>query len=316
MIKVTNDYIIEINNIEKSFSDFKALEGMNLKIKKGEIVGLLGPNGAGKTTTLKILTGLLQPDNGDFIIMGQKIKKQLPGWIKDRIGVVFEESNLYLRLSAVDNLKLFAGINNVKEDKIYELLTEYELLEAAEKEVRNFSKGMKKRLMICRALLAEPEILILDEATGGLDPISAEIIRQKISLLQQEGKTVILCTHYLEEADRLCDRIAFINHGEVISINSPDFFKKNIKTKYLELKLLRKTESNLNNTNPSIIDDFFSKIITTEDNYRIEKDIIVLQLKINQKVFGKANQILEKYNLLEINKIEADLQQVFNKLNS
>lgn len=311
MIKVNKDNIIEIDDIGKNFSGFKALKNITLKIKKGEIFGLLGPNGAGKTTTLKILTGLLQADNGNLRIMNQDIKKKLPGSIKEKIGVVFEESNLYLRLNAVDNLKLFAGINNVKKDKIYALLSEYELLEAAEKEIRNYSKGMKKRLMICRALLAEPEILILDEATGGLDPISAEIIRKKISLLQKEGKTVILSTHYLEEADRLCDRIAFINQGSVISVNTPDFFKKELKNKYLELKLKRKSQKNKRQ-----IAAFFKEIISSEDRYIINENTVILQLKIDQKTFKKADRVLKNYKLLKINKIEANLQQVFNKLNS
>ena len=230
-----NKTIIEINNLKKSFSDFKALNGINLEIAQGEIVGLLGPNGAGKTTTIKILTGLLAADQGSIKIMGREINDQIPAWIRGKIGVVFEESNLYLRLNAFDNLKLFAGINNIKNDKIYELLSEYQLQDAAEKEVKKFSKGMKKRLMICRALLAEPEILILDEATGGLDPISAEIIREKVLALKKEGKTVVLSTHYLEEADRLCDRVAFINQGKVVTVDKPAAFKDGLKAKFLEL---------------------------------------------------------------------------------
>ncbi len=234
--------VIEINNLKKSFSGFKALKGINLKINKGEIVGLLGPNGAGKTTTLKILTGLLNPDQGTIKIMGTEISSQLPTSLKAKLGVVFEESNLYLRLNALDNLNLFAGINNVSRERVLELLSEYQLQDAARKEVKNFSKGMKKRLMICRALLAEPEILILDEATGGLDPISAEIIREKVLALKKEGKTVILSTHYLEEADRLCDRIAFINQGQVIALDSPAVFKDSLQDKYLELKFLADLE--------------------------------------------------------------------------
>lgn len=234
MIKM-NKTIIEINNLEKSFSGFKALKGINLKINQGEIVGLLGPNGAGKTTTIKILIGLLHADQGYIKILGKEINKKIPAWIKEKIGVVFEESNLYLRLNALDNLKLFAGINNVSNDKVYELLSEYQLQDAAKKEVKNFSKGMKKRLMICRALMAEPEILILDEATGGLDPISAEIIREKVLKLKEEGKTVVLSTHYLEEADRLCDRVVFINQGEIVAVDRPAAFKDGLKAKFLEL---------------------------------------------------------------------------------
>ena len=230
-----NKTIIEINNLKKSFSGFQALKGINLQINQGEIVGLLGPNGAGKTTTIKILIGLLHADQGQIKILGETINKKIPTWIKEKIGVVFEESNLYLRLNAFDNLKLFAGINNVNNDKIYELLSEYQLQDAVKKEVKHFSKGMKKRLMICRALIAEPDILILDEATGGLDPISAEIIREKVLKLKEEGKTVVLSTHYLEEAARLCDRVVSINQGEVVAVDRPGAFKEGLKAKFLEL---------------------------------------------------------------------------------
>lgn len=305
-----SDPIIEINNLVKTFSGFKALQGINLQINKGEIVGLLGPNGAGKTTTLKILTGLLNSDQGNIKIMGADINKKLPTWLKAKIGVVFEESNLYLRLNALDNLKLFAGINNVSNDRVIELLSEYQLQDAAKKEVKNFSKGMKKRLMICRALLAEPEILILDEATGGLDPISAEIIRDKILDLKKEGKTVILSTHYLEEADRLCDRIAFINRGQVIAVDSPAVFKDSLQEKYLELKFLVNSEMT-----EQEIQGYIGDIIDTTDNYILQAGVLTLQLTIDQQLFEKAAITASKFKLIDVDKIEADLQEVFNKIN-
>ncbi|PUU95262.1 ABC transporter ATP-binding protein [Halanaerobium sp.] len=306
-----NSPIIEINNLEKTFSDFKALHGINLKINQGEIVGLLGPNGAGKTTTLKILMGLLKSDQGSIKIMGETIEGRLPTWLKEKIGVVFEESNLYLRLNALDNLNLFAGINNVSTDRVSELLAEYQLQDAAKKEVRNFSKGMKKRLMICRALLAEPEILILDEATGGLDPISAEIIRKKVLSLKNEGKTVILSTHYLEEADRLCDRVAFINQGEVLAVDSPSVFKNSLQKKYLELEFLADSASK-----PAEIRDFLEPILDSTDSYRLEEGVLKLQLNIDQQLFKKAEAAALKFKLLDLNKVEADLQQVFNNFNN
>jgi len=306
-----NSPIIEINNLEKTFSDFKALHGINLKINQGEIVGLLGPNGAGKTTTLKILMGLLKSDQGSIKIMGETIEGRLPTWSKEKIGVVFEESNLYLRLNALDNLNLFAGINNVSTDRVSELLAEYQLQDAAKKEVRNFSKGMKKRLMICRALLAEPEILILDEATGGLDPISAEIIRKKVLSLKNEGKTVILSTHYLEEADRLCDRVAFINQGEVLAVDSPSVFKNSLQKKYLELEFLADSAFK-----PAEIRDFLEPILDSTDSYRLEEGVLKLQLNIDQQLFKKAEAAALKFKLLDLNKVEADLQQVFNNFNN
>lgn len=306
-----NNKIIEINNLTKTFSGFKALQGIDLEINQGEIVGLLGPNGAGKTTTLKILTGLLASDQGSVKIMGEKINKQLPAWLKAKIGVVFEESNLYLRLNALDNLKLFAGINNVSDNRISELLSEYELQDALKKEVKNFSKGMKKRLMICRALLAEPEILILDEATGGLDPISAEIIREKILDLKQEGKTVVLSTHYLEEADRLCDRVAFINQGQVIAVDKPAVFKDSLQKKYLKIKFLVNTKLKQDETKK-----YLENMLSAEDTYSLKAEILTLQLNIDQQLFDKAASAAAKFKLLEIEKIEADLQQVFNNLNN
>lgn len=312
LVRVNNP-IIKINNLEKKFSDFKALRGINLEIDRGEIVGLLGPNGAGKTTTLKILTGLLKSDQGSIKIMGEKIEGQLPGWLKEKIGVVFEESNLYLRLNAFDNLNLFAGINNVSRERVNELLAEYQLQDAVKKEVRNFSKGMKKRLMICRALLAEPEILILDEATGGLDPISAEIIREKVLRLKKEGKTVILSTHYLEEADRLCDRVAFINQGEVLAVDSPSVFKNSLQKKYLELKFLltdsqRKKEAE--------VKEFLESLLDSTDSYSLADGVLSLSLNIDQKLFEKAEAAASKFKLLDLNKVEADLQQVFNNFNN
>ena len=310
LIKMNNP-IIEIRNLEKNFSGFKALKGINLQIDRGEIIGLLGPNGAGKTTTLKILTGLLSADQGSIKIMGSSVNKKLPGWLKAKIGVVFEESNLYLRLNAIDNLKLFAGINNVSKARIAELLSEYKLQDAAKKEVRNFSKGMKKRLMICRALLAEPEILILDEATGGLDPISAEIIRKKVLSLKEEGKTVILSTHYLEEADRLCDRVAFINQGKVLAVNRPSAFKNKLQEKYLELKFLIDPDLDLKE-----IKKFLEGVLAAKDDYSLQSGVLNLKLNFDQQLFNKAERVAAKFKLLDLKKVEADLQQVFNNFNN
>ncbi len=310
LIRVS-DPIIEISNLEKDFSGFKALQGINLQVDKGEIVGLLGPNGAGKTTTLKILIGLLNSDQGNIKIMGEEIKRQLPAWLKAKIGVVFEESNLYLRLNALDNLKLFAGINNVGIDRVRKLLAEYQLQDAAEKEVRNFSKGMKKRLMICRALLAEPEILILDEATGGLDPISAEIIREKVLALKKEGKTVILSTHYLEEADRLCDRVAFINQGQVIAVDKPSVFKDSLQKTLLELEFLADPEMT-----EQKLELFMENILASGDSYNLQSGVLTLQLNIDQQLFKKAEAAAAKFKLLDLKKVEADLQQVFNNFNN
>lgn len=309
---MTDKYVLEVNNLQKKFSDFEALKNITLKVKKGDIVGLLGPNGAGKTTTIKIITGLLKADYGEITIFGEKIKETLGADIKAKIGVVFEESNLYSRLSARDNLKLFANINGVNSSKINELLKEYELYEFRNKEVKNFSKGMKKRLLICRALLAEPEFLIFDEATGGLDPISAEIIREKLLLLKAEGKTVLLSTHYLEEADRLCDKIAFVNKGEIIAFNTPASFKDKLSKKFLKLQFyLQKDKITVD-----VIKNNLAEFIKDNESYNIEQNKFSVSLLIDDHVFERAAQLCKDFQFIEVNQQEANLQRVFKEINS
>lgn len=227
MVLMSNN-IIEIKNLYRKFGKFTVLNGINLSLKKGEILGLLGPNGAGKTTTIKIITGLLPPDNGTVKLMDREICGRIPIELREKIGVVFEDSNLYLRLSGRDNLYFFAALNKISRKIADDLLKEYSLSDTADKAVKTYSKGMKKRLMICRALLADPELLIMDEPTGGLDPISADIIREKMKLHKNQGRTVLLSTHYLEEADRICDRVAFINQGKLLAVDSPKRFKKKL----------------------------------------------------------------------------------------
>lgn len=309
---MTDNYILEIKNLKKNFGSFAALKGINLKVNRGEIIGLLGPNGAGKTTTIKIITGLLKADSGEINIFGENIISGLPTWIKEKIGVVFEESNLYYRLSAYDNLLFFARINGIKKTKVEELLKEYELYDVRKKAVKNFSKGMKKRLMICRSLLAEPEILILDEATGGLDPISAEIIRQKISKLKAEGKTVLLSTHYLEEADRLCDRVAFINQGSLIALDKPSVFKQNLKQDFIELKFAYDNYS----LSKEDLKKELSVLLKKGEECNVVKDSFYLKIFIDDQLFNRLNKIAAQHKLLELKKREGDLQEVFKQINS
>lgn len=309
---MADKYVLKVKDLNKKFSSFEALKNITLKVKKGDIVGLLGPNGAGKTTTIKIITGLLKADYGEISIFGKKISGAVEADIKARIGVVFEESNLYSRLSAFDNLMLFANINGVKIDRVIKLLKEYELYEVRNKEVKNFSKGMKKRLMICRALLAEPELLIFDEATGGLDPISAEIIREKLLDLKDHGKTVLLSTHYLEEADRLCDKIAFVNKGRIIAFNTPDSFKDKLSKNFLKLQFsLQKDKISLDKLKRSL-----NEFIKNTESFNIDKNKFSVSLLIDKYVFKRADQLCRDYQFVEVNREEANLQRVFKEMNS
>ncbi|MFW5985981.1 MAG: ABC transporter ATP-binding protein [Halanaerobiales bacterium] len=211
---------IEINNLRKKFNKVEAVKGISFTVHRGEIFGFLGPNGAGKTSTIRMICGLSKPTSGTCKITGKKDAKTV------QPGVVFEESNLYSRLSGEANLKFFAGLYGVGGDKIEQLLKDFELYGDRKRPVKNYSRGMKQRLLICRALLNNPRLLILDEPTGGLDPSSAHYIREAILDLKGEGKTVFLTTHYMEEADQLCDRVAFIDRGEIVALDSPENLKK------------------------------------------------------------------------------------------
>lgn len=218
-------HMIDLQSISKSYGKVEVLTGLSFSVKQGEIYGFLGPNGAGKTTTIGIITGLLRPSSGICKVFGQDINSIKPSFYR-KIGVVFEEKNLYHRLSGTQNLKFYANLYRVSGQRITNLLQVFQLAHVADRAVKTYSKGMKQRLLICRALLHDPELLILDEPTSGLDPVSLELIRQAIARFKEKGKTIFLSTHFMEEAEQLCDRVAFINRGRLITVDHPANLKK------------------------------------------------------------------------------------------
>jgi len=226
---------IEVENLTKRFGEIAAVDHISFKVKRGEIFGFLGPNGAGKTTTIRILTGILKPDEGKAIVAGYNVVEE-PVKVKQCIGVVPEVSNAYVDLSAWDNLMLIGELYGVPKreriERATKLLKEFGLYEAKNRLVRGFSKGMKQRLLLCMALINEPEILFLDEPTSGLDVESARLLREKIQQYNSEGKTIFLSTHNMDEANRLCQRIAIINHGEIAAIDTPE----NLRAQSVELQ--------------------------------------------------------------------------------
>ncbi len=208
---------------------------MNLGIPKGTLFGLLGPNGAGKTTMIKLLSTLLLPEEGTAYVNGFDITKQA-NQVRSSIGVVTGgERGLYWRLTGRENLLFFARLYGVREDKarprIDELLKLVELDDRANDNVEKYSRGMKQRLHLIRGLVHDPPILLMDEPTLGLDPNSAVVIREfiKEKLQKDQGKTILLTTHYMEEADQLCDQIAVIDHGKIIAHGTPGELKANIR---------------------------------------------------------------------------------------
>ncbi|MCS7365175.1 MAG: ATP-binding cassette domain-containing protein, partial [archaeon GB-1867-035] len=218
-------YTIEVENLTKRFNGVTAVNHISFKVKKGEIFGFLGPNGAGKTTTIRILTGILKPDEGKAIVAGYNVLEE-PVKVKQRIGVVPEISNAYVDLTAWENLMLIGELNGISKEertaRATRLLKDLELYKVRNRLVRGFSKGMRQRLLLCMALINDPDILFLDEPTSGLDVESARKVREMIQQYGREGKTVFLSTHNMEEANQLCHRIAIINHGVIAAIDTPE----------------------------------------------------------------------------------------------
>ncbi len=222
---------IEVDNLTKLFDDFTAVDHLDFEVKNGEIFGFLGPNGAGKTTTARMLTGIIKPSSGKVRIMGLDIRQD-PIKAKQIMGVVPELSNAYTELTAWNNLQFMAELYGVPgkdaRQRAEELLGKFDLYERKDHKVRTFSKGMKQKLILAMSLMNDPEILFLDEPTSGLDVISARLIKDMVLELNKEGKTIFLTTHYMEEANQLCSRVAIINHGKIAAIDAPEKLKMRI----------------------------------------------------------------------------------------
>ena len=222
---------IQTINLSKRYGDFVAVDGINLEIKKGELFSILGPNGAGKTTTIKMLSCLLLPTEGTAKIMGYDIRENSQ-LIKEIIDVSPQETAIAGHLNAWENLTLMGGIYELgkkeTEKRAGELLELLDLPGREKEQVRKYSGGMKRRLSIAMAMMSDPQVLFLDEPTLGLDPQARKILWKKIEGLKGK-KTIVLTTHYLEEADALADRIAILKKGKIIAIDTPDGLKNNIK---------------------------------------------------------------------------------------
>lgn len=211
---------IRVQNLTRTFHDRRALNEIGFTVAPGEIFGFLGPNGAGKTTTIRILTGQLRPTSGSAWVMGYDVVAQRAS-LKPLIGVVFEVHNLYLRLSARQNLIFSASLYGVPKSRVEQVLEQVGLTPRADERLKTYSNGMQQRLLIARALLHQPKVLFLDEPTRGLDPRTAREIRLFVAGLAQQGVTVFLTTHYMEEADQLCSRVAILNAGQIVALDTP-----------------------------------------------------------------------------------------------
>jgi ABC-2 type transport system ATP-binding protein len=223
-------YKSHIGAFRRKVKEVEAVKGISFEVEPGELFGVLGPNGAGKTTTVKMLTTLLIPTSGTATILGYDVVKQADA-IRPRIGFIFGgERGLYWRLSGLDNLKYFSALYQIdpaiSKQRIPRLLELVGLADRANEKVEGYSRGMKQRLHIARTLLNDPEVLFLDEPSIGLDPVAAREIRQVVRDLREQNKTILLTTHYMFEADELCRRIAVINHGAIIALDTPANLKR------------------------------------------------------------------------------------------
>ncbi|BAD86215.1 ABC-type multidrug transport system, ATPase component [Thermococcus kodakarensis KOD1] len=312
---------VEVNNLRKSYPKkiplpfrkvewVEAVKGISFEVKRGELFGLLGPNGAGKTTTIKMLTTLLEPSGGSAKILGLDLIRDARE-IRKRINLVAEgERTLYWRLSAYENLKYFARIYYVPksemEKRIEELLKLVGLWERRNDLVMSYSRGMKQRLAIAKALINDPEVLFLDEPTLGLDVQSALFVRDFVKrLVKEEGKTVLLTTHYMVEAEELCDRIAIIDHGRIIALDTPEGLKKLVKDE-------ETVEIAVREFNPALLEKSPWKLAVVQST----EERTVLRGSVDEEDLPKLVEWLVKnqVKVVSVERKEPTLEDVFIKL--
>lgn len=223
--------MIKTQNLGKRFGDFAAVSDVNLTVAQGELLTLLGPNGAGKTTTVRMLTSLLRPTSGAAWVANFNVLEQ-PMQVRRHVGLLTEHPGVYLRMPGIDYLAFFGQLHGLEEKVIrpraMQLLAQLDMAEAAERRIGEYSKGMRQKLAIVRAMLHNPPVLMLDEPTSAMDPQSAKTVRDAIRQLRDERRTILLCTHNLAEAELLADRIAIIRRGRIIANGSPAELKRRL----------------------------------------------------------------------------------------
>jgi len=233
----SSENIIEVKNLTKKYNGLTAVDGISFEVKKGEIFGILGPNGAGKTTTLEMIEGLRPIDSGEVLIADLDVKED-PNKVKSIIGVQLQSSSFFDYLKLTELLEFFGSLYQRKVDAM-EILKEVELTDKAKSQVKTLSGGQKQRFSIASALVNEPKVLFLDEPTTGLDPQARHHLWGLIEQIRDAGKTVVLTTHYMDEAEVLCDRVAIMDAGKIVKLDTPDnlvdrLIKKGFKKKKVE----------------------------------------------------------------------------------
>ncbi len=276
--------IVEVEGVSYSYGDLLAVNNVSFSLASGRVLGFLGPNGAGKTTVIKMLTGQFDVQKGVVKIFGEKLKKE-DSEIRKRIGVCFEEKNLYENMTARENLQFFAKLFGIEKYNFDKALKRVDLAGRGDDRVETFSKGMRQRLMIARALVNTPDILFLDEPTSGLDPTSSQAIREIIKEEVERGATVFLTTHDMHEADQLSDRVAFINEGKIVALDTPENLKIEHGKRSVKIRVRR--------------------------GKKIETKTLSLE---GEGVGEKIKSLVDSKKLLTIHTEESNLEDIFIKL--
>jgi len=304
------DNAIETKNLTKYYDKLLAVDHINFETKKGEVFGFLGPNGAGKTTTIRMLTGISKPTEGTATVMGYDIQRQ-PIQAKEQMGIVPDVSNIYNELSAWNNLvftgKLYDLPKELRDTKAEELLKMFGLYERRREKVQGFSRGMKRRICIAMALMNRSSIVFLDEPTSGLDVQSVLIIRETIRKLNQEGLTIFITTHNLEEASQMCDRVAIINRGKIAAIDTPEKLKRTIQG-------LQSVEVAFASTPVNALNDleefpYVREVVKEGDKFRLFTDDPSSVLA-SVWTYSQSNNL----NLITVNTLGPSLEDVFVNL--
>ncbi|MGP4107900.1 ABC transporter ATP-binding protein [Virgibacillus sp. L01] len=255
--------IIELKSLVKMFSNQTAIENVSFDVKKGEIFGLLGPSGSGKTTTIKILTGQISPTDGVAQVFGIPTSSLNKAVYRKRFGVLTDNSGLYHRLSIYDNLKLYCVLYDVPLSRIDEVLNMVNLKKEQKKLVSKLSKGMLQRVILARTFLHEPELLFLDEPTAALDPANSQHIHHGLRKLNEKGTTIFLTTHDMNEADLLCDRVAFLNKGKIQQLDEPATLRRKFSDATVTVELVD-GRSVILQTGPSSAQEMYTYMSNSE----------------------------------------------------
>ena len=297
--------MIRTQNLLKKYNEFKAVDNLSLEVKEGEIYGFLGPNGAGKTTTILMLLGILKPTQGEVYLFGQNITKDFLS-IKKKMGVVSEKQYLYKEMTAGEYLNFFADLYGVKnrKKKIDQLLEAVNLLEVRNRKLGAFSRGMQQKLGFARALLHDPQLLLLDEPVSGLDPTGIKQIRDLIEQENKKGRTIFISSHLLSEVERLCGKVGIINKGRLLAEDTMDNLRKRL-TDAVELEI------ELTEAKKEIIDTLtafdFIKGLKREEN------LLTIKVKADKDYRAQISEAISQQGgvVLGIKKKEMSLEEAF-----